>query len=89
MTHESTAAFGDDIALNRAVARTNLADPNDVPGTLVPEMTRGMPLEVATRGRGRCVQCGVGEAWLLPDVERRREIIQPMSHPMRRVPDPR
>ena len=52
MTHESTAAFGDDIALNRAVARTNLADPNDVPGTLVPEMTRGMPLEVATRGEG-------------------------------------
>ena len=27
VAHESAAAFGDDIALNRAVARTNLADP--------------------------------------------------------------
>ena len=27
VAHESAAAFGDDIALNRAVARTNMADP--------------------------------------------------------------
>ena len=29
VAHESTVAFGDDLALNRAVARTNLADPED------------------------------------------------------------
>ena len=51
LAHEANAAFGDDIALNRAVARTNLADPGDVASTLVPEMTRGMPPEVAARAR--------------------------------------
>ena len=30
VAHESAAAFGDDIALNRAVARSNLADPADI-----------------------------------------------------------
>ena len=27
VAHEAAAAFGDDLALNRAVSRTNLADP--------------------------------------------------------------
>ena len=30
VAHESAVAFGDDMALNRAVARTKLADPDDV-----------------------------------------------------------
>ena len=47
VAHEAAAAFGDDIALNRAVARTNLADPDDVAATLIPEMTRGMPPDAA------------------------------------------
>ena len=42
LSHESAAAFGDDLALMRAVASTNVADPKDVEGTLVPELTRGM-----------------------------------------------
>ena len=51
VAHESAAAFGDDIALNRAVARTNLADPNDIMVTFVPEMTRGMTPHAAARAR--------------------------------------
>jgi len=51
VAHESAAAFGDDLALNRAVARSNLADPNDIEATLLPEMTRGMQPAVATRAR--------------------------------------
>ena len=43
VAHESAAAFGDDIALNRAVSSTNLADPEDIAATLLPELTRGMP----------------------------------------------
>ena len=51
VAHESAAAFGDDIALNRAVARTNLADPNDIVATFVPEVTRGMAPNMAARAR--------------------------------------
>ena len=46
VAHEAAAAFGDDLALNRAVARTNLADPDDVTVTLLPELT--------TRDAARC-----------------------------------
>jgi len=49
VAHEAAAAFGDDIALNRAVSRTNFGDPGDVVITLVPELTRGMPPDVAAR----------------------------------------
>jgi HD-GYP domain-containing protein (c-di-GMP phosphodiesterase class II)/DNA-binding CsgD family transcriptional regulator len=49
VAHESAVAFGDDIALNRAVARTNVADPDDVIHTFLPELTRGMPPDVAAR----------------------------------------
>jgi HD-GYP domain-containing protein (c-di-GMP phosphodiesterase class II) len=51
VAHESAAAFGDDIALNRAVARSNLADPNDIEATLVPELTRQMAPDVAARAQ--------------------------------------
>ena len=36
VAHEAAAAFGDDIALNRAVARTNIADRDDVAATCCP-----------------------------------------------------
>ncbi len=51
VAHESAIAFGDDIALNRAVARTNLADRNDITATFVPELTRAMAPDVAARAR--------------------------------------
>jgi hypothetical protein len=51
VAHESMAAVGDDIALNRAVSRTNLADPADVESTLIPELTRSMPPGAAARAR--------------------------------------
>ena len=61
VAHESAAAFGDDIALNRAVARTNLADPNDLTTTLLPELTRGMPRDVARRAAAFALS--QGSAW--------------------------
>jgi HD-GYP domain-containing protein (c-di-GMP phosphodiesterase class II) len=42
LSHETAAAFGDDRALMSAVAKTNVADPADIAGTLLPELTRGM-----------------------------------------------
>ena len=51
VAHESAAAFGDDIALNRAVARSNLADPDDIAATFVPELTRAMAPDVAARAQ--------------------------------------
>jgi hypothetical protein len=47
VAHESAATFGDDIALNRAVSRTNFARPDDVAATLLPELTRDMTSEAA------------------------------------------
>jgi HD-GYP domain-containing protein (c-di-GMP phosphodiesterase class II) len=47
VAHESTAAFGDDIALNRAVARTDVGDPDDIVATFLPELTRGMSADRA------------------------------------------
>ena len=49
VAHESAAAFGDDLALNRAVAHTNLADPADIIGTFLPRVTRGMTDEMAAQ----------------------------------------
>ena len=60
VAHEANAAFGDDIALNRAVARTNLLDPADV-AAMLPEMTRGMPPEVAARARAFAMSSEVVE----------------------------
>jgi HD-GYP domain-containing protein (c-di-GMP phosphodiesterase class II) len=42
-SHETAALFGNELAITRAVARTNLADPADFLATLVPEATRGLP----------------------------------------------
>jgi HD-GYP domain-containing protein (c-di-GMP phosphodiesterase class II) len=57
--HEATAAMGDDLTVNSAVARTNFADAGDVLTSFIPEATRGMsPLSrvraatfVVTRGK--------------------------------------
>ena len=42
-SHETAALFGNELAVTRAVARTNLADPADYETTLIPEATRGLP----------------------------------------------
>jgi HD-GYP domain-containing protein (c-di-GMP phosphodiesterase class II) len=41
LSHETAAAFGDDRVLMSAAAKTNVADPADIAGTLLPELTRG------------------------------------------------
>jgi HD-GYP domain-containing protein (c-di-GMP phosphodiesterase class II) len=42
-SHETAILFGNELALTRAVARINLADPADFETTLIPEATRGLP----------------------------------------------
>jgi HD-GYP domain-containing protein (c-di-GMP phosphodiesterase class II)/DNA-binding CsgD family transcriptional regulator len=49
MAHESAAAFGDELAMTRAVALTDLGDPDDIGITLIPELTRGMTPAAAAR----------------------------------------
>jgi HD-GYP domain-containing protein (c-di-GMP phosphodiesterase class II) len=39
-SHETASRFGDDLAMNRAAARTNFADPRDIFATFLPEVTR-------------------------------------------------
>ena len=46
-SHETAALFGNELAVTRAVARTNLADPADYETTLIPEATRGLSPTVA------------------------------------------
>jgi HD-GYP domain-containing protein (c-di-GMP phosphodiesterase class II) len=41
LSHETAAAFGDERPVLRAVARTNVADPADVSGTLMPALMEG------------------------------------------------
>ena len=43
LAHETAVVLGDDLTVNRAVARTNFADPRDLFRTMIPEATRGMP----------------------------------------------
>jgi hypothetical protein len=43
LAHETAVAFGDDLSVNSAVAKTNFADPRDLFRTMIPEATRGMP----------------------------------------------
>ena len=42
MSHETAALFGNEITITRAVAMTNLGDPQDIVNTLIPEVTQGM-----------------------------------------------
>jgi HD-GYP domain-containing protein (c-di-GMP phosphodiesterase class II)/DNA-binding CsgD family transcriptional regulator len=39
--HETSVLFGDEMAMNRAAAKTNFPDPRDVFKTFLPEVTRG------------------------------------------------
>jgi HD-GYP domain-containing protein (c-di-GMP phosphodiesterase class II) len=41
-SHETAALFGNELTLLAAVAKTNLADPDDYGATLIPEATRGL-----------------------------------------------
>jgi HD-GYP domain-containing protein (c-di-GMP phosphodiesterase class II) len=41
-SHETAAAFGNELAVTRAVARTNMADPAEYETIFVPEATRGL-----------------------------------------------
>src|SRR5918992_4150272 len=41
-SHETAALFGNELAVTRAVARINLADPAEYETTLIPEATRGL-----------------------------------------------
>jgi hypothetical protein len=46
LSHETVAAWGNDQRVLGAAARTNVADPRDVAGTLLPAITEGMsPVE--------------------------------------------
>jgi HD-GYP domain-containing protein (c-di-GMP phosphodiesterase class II) len=47
MSHETAALFGNEIAVTRAVAMTNLGDPQDIVATLIPEATRGLSRSAA------------------------------------------
>ena len=42
-SHETVMIFGNELALTRAVARINLADPAEFETTLIPEATKGLP----------------------------------------------
>ena len=42
LSHETAAVFGDERLLMATVARTNVADPEDIATTLLPEVTRRM-----------------------------------------------
>jgi HD-GYP domain-containing protein (c-di-GMP phosphodiesterase class II) len=49
MSHETAAIFGNEIAITRAVAMTNLGDPQDIVDTLIPEVTRGLSENAADK----------------------------------------
>ena len=57
-SHETAAHFGNELAVTRAVARTNLADPGDYETTLIPEATRGLPASQRRQVTERLVRGG-------------------------------
>ncbi len=60
-SHETAAMFGDDLAVNAAVVRTNVADPREVFSTLIPGVTRGLP--AGARLRNAVVMTARGQAF--------------------------
>ena len=52
-SHETAALFGNEFAVTRAAARTNLADPADYELTLIPEATRDLPSRARRRAAER------------------------------------
>ena len=57
-SHETAALFGNELAITRAVAQTNLADPADYAATLIPEATRDLPPHSRERLAKRIVRHG-------------------------------
>ena len=49
LSHETVAAWGHDQRVLRVAARTNVADPGDIAGTLMPAITEGMGPEQRAR----------------------------------------
>ena len=60
MSHETAALFGDELKLMRAVAVTNVADPQDIESTLLPLATSGMSRSAAARLASRVAEQGDG-----------------------------
>jgi HD-GYP domain-containing protein (c-di-GMP phosphodiesterase class II) len=58
-SHETAAVFGNELAINRAVSKTNVADPADTTATLIPEATRGLPPQASKRLASRIVSEGM------------------------------
>ena len=58
--HETSVLFGNELAVTRAVARTNLADPADYEATLIPEATRGLSPAARRLVTERLVRDGPG-----------------------------
>ena len=57
-SHETAAAFGNELAVTRAVARTNLADLPDYESTMIPEATRGLAPGPARRLANALISAG-------------------------------
>src|SRR5918992_1170563 len=57
-SHETAVLFGNELAVTRAVARTNLADPADYRATLIPEATRDLPRRSRERVAERIARHG-------------------------------
>ena len=57
-SHETAALFGNEHAITRAAARTNLADPADYEATLVPEATRGLSRSTRRQVTERLIEEG-------------------------------
>jgi hypothetical protein len=57
-SHETASLFGNELAVTRAVARTNLGDPRDWETTLIPEAARGISPEARDRLAERMVEEG-------------------------------
>jgi HD-GYP domain-containing protein (c-di-GMP phosphodiesterase class II) len=81
--HETAAAFGDELVMNVAAAKTNLADPRDLLRVFVPEVTRGLPAAARARvalfavGRG----ARFGKAFTTATCEVARETARRLALP--------
>jgi HD-GYP domain-containing protein (c-di-GMP phosphodiesterase class II) len=57
-SHETATLFGDDLAVNNAAARTNIADIGEIFSTLIPESTRGLTATARLKGALRMTVTG-------------------------------
>jgi HD-GYP domain-containing protein (c-di-GMP phosphodiesterase class II) len=74
-SHEAADFFGDDVAANAAIARTNVADPKDIVTTFLPPLLRGRPpltqLKVGARALAKGKQFGLAYETAACEVGRR------------------